>query len=168
MKKFDLDQKLSKKATIVAACAIVCFVLAGIFGAVLGGTLYAKGQEAKITNYSTSQNASFRMRNDGTLVYIYEQPSVLDVNDVVAVSKNANLTVLRAETLPDGVSFVPASTVDLTACPHVRLLVRIKNPLNEKTTDYLLEIVSKTDYQPDKALPVLIGDNEDPAFQSIE
>ena len=168
MKKFDLDQKLSKKATIVAACAIVCFVLAGIIGAVLGGTLYAKGQEAKITNYSSSQNASFRMRNDGTLVYIYEQPSVLDVNDVIAVSKNANLTVLRAEILPDGVSFAPASTVDLTPHPHVQLLVQVKNPINEKTTDYLLEIVSKTDYQPDKALPVLIGGNEDPAYQSIE
>ncbi|MBO4538836.1 MAG: hypothetical protein J5781_01055 [Clostridia bacterium] len=168
MKKFDLDQKLSKKATTIAVCAIVCFVLLGIIGAILGGVFYTKGQEAKITNYSTSQNASFRMRNDGTLVYIYEQPSVLDVCDVIAVSKNANMTVLRAETLPDGVSFTPDTKVDLAARPHVRLLVRVKNHINEKTTDYLLEVVSKTDYQPDKALPVLIGEQEDSALQNIE
>ena len=168
MKKINLDQKLSKKATTVFIVALVCFVIASILAAAIGGSVYFGKQDAKITNYSSAKDAALRLRNDGTLVYVYESPALLSLSDLIDVSKGSDLFVLRAETVPDGVAFTPSKTIDLSIHPHAQLLLQVKNPINGKTTDYILEIVSKTEYQPDKALPVLIGGNDGPILQNIE
>ena len=161
MKKADLTEKLTKKQTTIAVIAVAVFVLLGILAAILGNVFYLKNQEAKIVNYSSSSDSALRLRNNGALVYVYKEPTAFSLNDVLELSKGATMTVVRAESVPDK-TVLPAQTeIDPSATPHLTVFLQVKSRSGQKTTDYVLEIVSQNEYGPDEALPPLIEEGKD-------
>ena len=163
MKKIDFNKKLNKKQTIIAIMSIACFVLLGIVGAILGNVLYLDSQEAKVVNYSSSNGSSLRMKNNGSLVYVYKDTTAINLSDVLELSKGATLKVIRVETTPDKESLPPQTEIDPSVHPHVNVFLQVKSKSGKKTTDYLLEIVSEKEYRPDEKIPPLIeeGKNDD-------
>lgn len=161
MKKIDFNKKLSKKQTTIAIAAIACFVILGILCAALGGISYEKNQEAKIVNYSSSGDASLRLRNNGALVYVYKEPTVFSLTNVLELSKGATLNVVRAESVPDKAPVAGKTEIDPSATPHVTVFLQVKSRSGRKTTDYVLEIVSESEYKPDETLSPIIEDGKD-------
>ena len=161
MQKIDLNKKLNKKQTTIAVIAIACFVILGIVGAIVGNVLYLDSQEAKIVNYSSSNNAPLRMRNNGSFVYVYKDATEIRLTDVLELSKGATLSVIRIETDPEKEALSAKTEIDLTAHPHVTVFLQVKSKSGKKTTDYMLEIVSESEYRPDEKLPPLIEEGKD-------
>lgn len=161
MKKTDLDKKLNKKQTTIAVTAVAVFVLLGILAAILGNVFYLKNQEAKIVNYSSSSDSPLRLRNNGALVYVYKEPTAFSLNDALELSKGATMVVVRAESIPDKTALPAKAEIDPSATPHAMVFLQVKSRSGQKTTDYVLEIVSQNEYEPDEALPPLIEEGKD-------
>lgn len=157
MKEF-LNGKLSKKATVIAVILIALFVLGGNLGAVLGHRAYLNGKEAKIVNYSVRENSPLRMRKDGTLSYRYKSgATVLDAADLLILSDGASMQTLRLTT--DDNTLLPSSTaVDVRSYPHTYMFLRVTSDGGKNHTDYILEIVSESDYREDAKLPAILSE----------
>ena len=158
MKEF-FDKKLSKKTSIICIVCIALFVLAGMIGAIVGHRIYLNSREAFITNYSTKEGATLRMRNNGCLVYSYQDAlTELEVTDVLEISDGATIKAMRLETI-DGTVLPLSTKLDLTATPHVFLFLHVTSEGNQHQKDYILEVVSASDYQADQKLPPVLFDD---------
>lgn len=154
-----LNKKLSKKSTVICIVCIAVFVISGILGAILGHQAYLNSREAKITNYSVREGSALRMRNNGELVYCYQDGcKKLDVKELLELSDGATMQLVRSVTA-DG-TLLPLSTqIDLTANNHVYLFLRVTSEGNKFKRDYILEVVSASDYQADQKLPPVLFDD---------
>lgn len=157
MTKIDFNKRLSKKGTAIAVVCIVLFILLGFVAAIVGHVVYLHNQEAKIVNYKHREGAELRMRNDGTLVYVYDNKTTVDVKEVLELSEGASLRVVRV--VSENRVLPTTDKINVAEEPHVYLLLQVVSEAGNKTTNYYLEIVSKEEYQPDGQLPpVIVGD----------
>ena len=149
-----MNKSLSKKATLIAIISVCVFVVAGMIGAIVGNETYLDKQEAKVTNYSVTESAPLRMRNNGQLVYRYQDgTNAIDVKGILELSKGATVTVKKE--IVDGKMYPKNDTViNVADSPRTFLLIQVVSASMNKKSDYILEIVSAKDYQPDAPLPI--------------
>lgn len=163
MKLFS-DKVLSKKTTLISCIAVALFVICGMVAAIVGHTVYLRGREAKITNYSVRDNSDLLMRRDGVLSYRYADGTTsVDAADLVQLSDGAVMKVLYVAT-DDNVILRNSSTIDLCAHPHVYMYLHITGEGGKNQTDYILEIVSRSEYQEEQTLPPILIE-EGPVIQ---
>ncbi len=159
----DLNKKLSQKGAVIAIVLITLFVVAGIVGSIVGHVFYLSKQKAEITNYSVSESASLRLRNNGTLVYRYEEGETsVDLNRVLTLSKGASLRIIMATDV-DGKAVKKKAVLDVNNGEHYFFSLQVVSEAGNKTTDYILEIVAKQDYRVDQPFPTFI-DEKSPIF----
>ena len=158
MKLFS-DKVLSKKTTLISVIAVTLFVICGMVAAIVGHTVYLRGREAKITNYSVRENSDLLMRRDGVLSYRYDDGMTsVDAADLVRLSDGAVMKVLCVVT-EDDISLQKTTTVDLCANPHVYMYLSVTGEGGKNQTNYILEIVPKSAYQEEQRLPSILLDD---------
>ena len=154
VKKINLNEKISKKTTIVVSVLVAVFVLGGIIGGVLGGKAYYEGSSADIVNYSLSSNSNFHLRTqselNNLLVYKYDEKATsVDLSEIVSLSDGASMKVISAY------EYINEELISINYRGNVfntengrryLVLIDIQNRGGNKHNGYFIELVNENQY----------------------
>lgn len=139
MSKINLNDKLSKKSTVIVLVSILVFVLIAMVAIAAGHNVYLDNQKAQITNVS-----DFRLINPQMLIYVYpDEDTSVDFNKIIQVNKKATFSLVKIIDEDGTVSPPQSSVVSVSEKPTRDVVVRVKSPSKTKTVDYRITLVSK-------------------------
>ena len=144
----NLNEKLTKKTSIIVIISVVVFVIIAIIASVFGGNAYYNNMQAKITNYSLSSSDDFHMRSDGlSLVYKYENGTDnVDLNKIITVSERASFKIVAVLNSDMEKIKLTSSLLPVDNNEQYFVVINVSSEGGFVKNGYVIEIVNENNY----------------------